>query len=350
MVLRKSVACLLLIASGLIISCGIIWQRVSDLSLNAVYSAARDANQGELEFDRTSVDLGVLSPSERRTIRMSMSNVGVRKIEGLRLVADCGCIAGDLTESTIEPGQMISFNVSILAPSSPQEMLKTVSVRSTGMPDKKWSFHLNGSVQASIWATPAVVSLELDRNGRAEAVIAIDFASDFQPDEIACLAGRVNLEKFPPVDKRQLVRVQIDDVLEGSDTLEVYRREAGAGDRLRILQIPVSWRPRPAIVLRPETILLTSGASGAPVDRTIICHFDRDIQSAELIADPLVPWVSVLDARSLGRRVASVRLQLKAELAGRLTDETVGVLQIGIEGDDSFRAVAYVKGPVAHSK
>ena len=291
----------------------VLWKGLSPRSWNR---ALDPVQRHDLVIEPATVSLGSLSLGEERTLSITVTNRKGRAIELQKPNASCDCIRLTQSKSVIGPGESAEFKLNFIAPDTPGDVRKNISIR-VASAASKWRIPIVGTVVAESWARPPRQNMVVDELG-ATAKGTVRFSPDNPVTHVVCShpeAFAVELGPSSPAARSYEVSIQPDITEHGKGYAAFLD---GNGNKLA--DVDITWRPKSLIDCHPKRLSWNNATRNER--RKIVVLSDAEPVS-QLRVEPAVPWVKVEDREEPSENLLRFHVSTRQN---RMPDEFDGTI------------------------
>jgi len=298
------------VAVGLVAQAGVFFCLVvSDGGNTNAIELGRDLHLGEMPVGATWRGSVELRNRSWRFLRLDAPRV------------DCGCVTAHLADPSLPPRQSTAIALEVQFPEIPGPFARQIVLHTVPRRGSPKVVNLRGKAVADLWAVPSSVQVELNQAGEAAAVVLVH--STRNESVTSVLADRPEIAVCPVHKDNNSVDIKLTITAcdEGAGLVSVCT----SPDRPALL-IPVEWKLRPEIQIRPDVWHINRLGHAVAVPETLGVAIVTAEADADLEVRPLVPWLKIGDVKRVSEHAFDVELRL---LLTRVTERFSGeVLEV----------------------
>ncbi|HUY92423.1 MAG TPA: DUF1573 domain-containing protein [Pirellulales bacterium] len=246
------------------------------------------------------VELGAVALSEVKLVEARICNDGASPLRLDQPLSTCGCVKPTLPVTTVPPRGEVSLRLRVTAPTTPENILQTVTLTSRDAPGVSWAVTVLGRAEAEIWASPPRLEVEVDDSGEGRRDFTVHSVLRVEPLEVESSSEFLRVEQLSDATASRRYRLHIHRATEGDAFLNVFQNDGKLA-----LQVPVRWHRRAEVTMRPEYMFIPGGEAARKV---VFLTVDPRKAGMEPIVEPLVPWLRIMRRRQLNRHTFELEI------------------------------------------
>ncbi len=259
----------------------------------------------DIHFEPSEFDLGNVTPNERQSLAVTVTNLKNRAIVFQQPQSSCGCIRFKLDGPLeLAPNETTVLNLDYKAPRAPGEISKNILLR-VASANSTWRIPFKCKVVADAWSDPQDLELVTNNNTATENGL-LHFTKSNSIGFVICSDPEImDVQLGTPSSKTQSF-----DITVRSDFGEGYVAFLDTNAN-HVLTVPVTWRTPRWMECCPARVTLEPGLSHNESYEIVVL---RDSQKTQVPSiESLVPWLNVDRQWSVSEKVERFIIEVDAK-------------------------------------